>query len=248
MPSRSAGLDSVLTRVHGTFADELRRLVAAAVLERPVVVDVAAAAASVFPYTWLLRRLGPQGVRLTSAGYLPPAVVREAMRELGWSERWIGTHNREHSTLPVLELRDSARRFGLVRKYRGLLLPTARGAELTDDPVGLWWLLAGRMPDARDDAEEDAGWLLLLRVAAGEAFDHRGLDEFLRRGLTALGWRGRDGGPLGEHVAFGRARETWTFLRRLQVLPSTSFRSAPVKAASAGVAFARASLRGRAGI
>jgi hypothetical protein len=33
----------------------------------------------VFPVLWLLRRVGPEGLRLTQAGYLPPAVVGEAL-------------------------------------------------------------------------------------------------------------------------------------------------------------------------
>ena len=36
------------------------------------------------------------------AGWLPPAVVREATSELGWAKDWIGKANREDQTLPVL--------------------------------------------------------------------------------------------------------------------------------------------------
>jgi hypothetical protein len=63
--------------------------------------DVAAA-----PYRWLLDRVG-SGVRLTQAGYLPPTLVSEAMAALGWQDEWIGKHNREDQTLPILELRES---------------------------------------------------------------------------------------------------------------------------------------------
>ncbi|MCV2488230.1 hypothetical protein OF117_02545 [Geodermatophilus sp. YIM 151500] len=101
--------------------------------------------AAVEPYRWLLARVG-DGVRLTQAGYLPPAMVTETMRSLGWEDRWIGKHNREDQTLPVLLLRDFARRFGLLRTSRGVLLRTVAGRRLTDDPVGLWWHLAERLP------------------------------------------------------------------------------------------------------
>ncbi len=69
---------------------------------------------------WLLTRVA-DGVRLTQAGYPTPAVVSEAMTELGWRDDWIGKGNREDLTIPVLELRESAQRFGLLRKNRGQL-------------------------------------------------------------------------------------------------------------------------------
>ena len=103
---------------------------------------------AVAPYRWLLERVG-SGVRLTQAGYLPPALVSEAMVALDWQDEWIGKHNREDQTLPILELRESAQRFGLLRKNRGQLLVTKAGRDLVADPVGLWWLIAQRLPDAR---------------------------------------------------------------------------------------------------
>lgn len=78
------------------------------------------------PYRWLLERVG-DGVRLTQAGYLPSALVTETMTTLGWADDWIGKQNREDQTLPVLELRESAQRFGLLRKNRGQLLVTKVG-------------------------------------------------------------------------------------------------------------------------
>ncbi len=38
------------------------------------------------------------------------------MRELGWESRWVGKVNREDQTFPILQLRDSAQRLGLLRK------------------------------------------------------------------------------------------------------------------------------------
>ena len=120
--------------------------------------------AAVEPYRWLLARVG-DGVRLTQAGYLPPAIVTETMRSLGWDADWIGKQNREDQTLPVLLLRDSARRFGLLRTSRGVLLRTVAGRRLTDDPIGLWWHVAERLPPARGEAERVAGLLYLIAVA-----------------------------------------------------------------------------------
>ena len=45
-------------------------------------------------------------------------------------------------TLPVLHLRESATKMGLLRKQHGMLLATSRGRSLRGDPAGLWWHLA----------------------------------------------------------------------------------------------------------
>jgi hypothetical protein len=55
------------------------------------------------PYAWLLDRVGAEGIKLTSAGYLPPVHVEAAVAELGLAEEWYGSFNREAQTLPVLE-------------------------------------------------------------------------------------------------------------------------------------------------
>src|SRR5262249_35485036 len=51
-------------------------------LDQPVLVDAKTAARMVHPYTWLLNRVGDDGIMLTSAGYLPPVHVEAAMTEL----------------------------------------------------------------------------------------------------------------------------------------------------------------------
>jgi hypothetical protein len=158
------------------------------------------------------------GVKLTQAGYLPPVIVTAAMTELGWADDWYGKNNREDATFPVLELRESAQRFGLVRKYRGRLVPTKVGRSLAEDPVGLWWHLASALPDARSEPERHAGALYLITVAAGLAQT----DAMLAEGMTILGWteRGTYQG-LSPTAAFGAARDTWALFRRLGLVPRT---------------------------
>ncbi len=240
-------VESLLDRLVGPDAALVADLAAAAMLERPVVIDSTSAAASVRPYSWLLGRIGEEGIRLTSAGYLPPAVVTEAITSLGWEDKWIGAHNRENQTLPVLELRHSARRLGLVRIYRRILLRTSLGTRLRGDPGGLWWHIASRLPEARNDAEHDAGVLLLLAVAAAAPVSNQATGDLLRRGMGALGWRDAETlGPLDEWQAFGAARETWDYLQRLSAIANPHFGQPPVRPGSAGVALARAALRGLA--
>ena len=114
----------------------------------PVLVDAETAARMVRPYSWFLDRVGAEGIKLTSAGYLPPPEVEAAVAELGLADEWYGKLNRESRTLPLLDLRESAMRLGLLRKSRGMLLATPRGRELRGDPVGLWWHLARQLPSA----------------------------------------------------------------------------------------------------
>jgi hypothetical protein len=70
--------------------------------------------------------------------------------------------------LPVLHLRESATKMGLLRKHHGKLLATSLGRSLLGDPAGLWWQLAERMPPrSADPCETQAGLFLLTVVAAG---------------------------------------------------------------------------------
>lgn len=194
------------------------------------------------PYRWLLRRVG-DGVRLTQAGYLPPALVSEAMAALGWENAWIGKHNREDQTLPILELREAAQRLGLLRKNRGQLLVTKLGRRLRDDPQQLWWRLARGLPTARDQAQRQAGVLYLLTVAAGHPRD----DALLAEGMSILGWAdGRTRQPIGPHGAFGAARDTWSTFRRLGLLrEGARWNDPPEPPTEAGVRLGRAALLGQ---
>lgn len=195
----------------------------------------------VVPYQWLVQRVG-DGVRLTQAGYLRPALVTEAMLALGWQDGWYGKHNREDLTQPILGLRQSAQRFGLLRKNRGQLLVTKAGRSLADDPAALWWHLASRLPDATPEAERQAGVLYLLTVAAGRPLDH----ALLAEGMTILGWVAGDARqPLEPTDAFRAARDTWATLRRLGLLPERRWDEPPLAPSEAAGRLARAALLGR---
>jgi hypothetical protein len=190
------------------------------------------------PYRWFLDRLG-DGVRLTAAGYLPPALVSETMRTLGWDADWIGAGNREDLTLPVAELRETARRLGLVRVYRNELRPTADGKRLRDDPVGLWWHLAARLPLTTEQPAEQAGLLWLLGVAAGRPH----AEDVVAAGLGRIGYvSAATGAAPDRHTAFAQIRDTtWTVFARLGLVPSRRHRDQPP--APDAVALARAALR-----
>ena len=175
---------------------ELRRLLASAQLDQPVAVDAGTAARMVCPYTWLLDRVGDDGIKLTSAGYLPPPHVEAAVAELGLGKEWIGKGNRENQTLPVLHLRESATSMGLLRKRNGILLLTSQARALRNDPSALWRHLAQRMPPAsRDQCETEAGLILLTVIAARAEGDP---DITIARLLSAIGWGQRQRDRVGQ--------------------------------------------------
>jgi hypothetical protein len=218
----------------------LRQLITAAKLDGPVEVDAETARRMVRPYAWLLDRVGANGIKLTSAGYLPPVHVSAAFNELGLADEWIGAGNREIDTLPVLELRESAQKLGLLRKYRGELRCTARGLALHDDAVGLWWHLAERMPLGSSDPFMAQGGLLYLTAVAANDLDEVG--EKVVRVLEAVGWRLADGAPFTSREAFTAWRDTENVLMRIgAVVRGRGWE--PQKASPDGPLFARAALR-----
>ena len=220
---------------------ELRRLLDATRLDEPVRVDARTAAGMVRPYSWLLDRVGTDGIKLTGAGYLPPAHVEAATAALDLDEEWIGKGNREVQTLPVLHLRESATKMGLLRKHRGMLLATSRGRSLRGEPAGLWWQLAERMPlRSADPCETQAGLLLLTAIAAGVPGDPA---PVVARLLGAIGWTSGDGTQLSGSAAGAAAWDTSTVLRRIGGLSSGQRGFGPETPTPDGIAFARAALQ-----
>ncbi len=220
----------------------LLRLIGAGGLDQPVLIDAATAARMVRPYAWLLDRVGDDGIKLTGAGYLPPAYVEAATAELGLSSEWIGNGNRESQTLPVLALRETAQRLGLLRKHSGRLLLSPRGRAVRADPVALWWHLAERMPPRSTDVCERQAGLLLLVLLAAEAADHP--EATIARLLAAIGWMLADDRPLTADSVARAAWDTKAVLRRIGAFaegPDGSYgRDEPTKD---GVTFARAALQ-----
>lgn len=129
---------------------------------------------------------------------------------------WIGAGNREDLTYPVLHLRQSAQRVGLLRKHRGRLLATARGKALRSDPVGLWWHLAERTPVASADRSVYDAGLLYLAALAAETTDS--VETIVAELLDALGWIGGDGSPITAQSAAAAVSDVKDTLRRLGLL------------------------------
>lgn len=201
--------------------------------------DTATVEKAVGPYPWLLEHVGDDGITLTGAGHLPPASVREAAEALGLTGRAIGMANREVQTLPVLNLRESARKSGQLRKSKGRLLLTKAGRAARDDSRALWDHLAERMPPTPRAEVERLGCLLMFLLVAAESRD---VFEDVADILSAMGRRLGGGDPVGSVAAHDAAYEAWVVLDVLGGWTECSLGRGPAPTAR-GVAFARAALR-----
>jgi hypothetical protein len=209
---------------------QLERLISAAELDRTGPVDPATAGRMVRPYSWLLDRVGDDGIKLTDAGHLPPAEVAAVIDELNLAAEGITRVSRENQARPALQLRESAQVTGLVRRDRGRLVRTAEGTVLRRDPVALWWHLAEQLPLRSAAVSEVQPGLILLACVAAQYTGT--LDDTIAAMLTAIGWTSGDGSPLTAAEAAAATSGTHAALQRLGALP----------ASPDGVAFARAAL------
>lgn len=175
----------------------LTQVLARSALSAAVEVSEADAARLIEPYVVLLDLIG-DGVRLTGAGYLPPALVEELAERTGVTGWWIGKANREDLTWPVAQLRDSARALGLVSVRKGRLAPTALAGRCRDQPLALWRHILSRLPVGRTEFDRQAGWLALAAVGGGIPAEE--WKREIRNLLLGLGWRVQ-GSPSPDLVA-----------------------------------------------
>ena len=182
-------LRPLLTRVNAEVGQKWLARAAAAIEHPPIVTD-AEIEASIEPVRWMLRRIGPGGTALTAVGWLPPAIVRDAMRELDWEHRDVGKMNREDLTPDIADLRARIRWLGLLRVAKGRIAPTAVARRLVGDPAGLWRYVAENLVSRQtSDVNRDLMLLLALHLVSGRTLDERRLVAQLALDLTALGWR-----------------------------------------------------------
>jgi hypothetical protein len=212
----------VITRLSTAARFEVDDWLAVPGWESPETFTDEEAAALTTPYRVVLEAAG-DAFALTTAGYLPPRVVQTIYREARLEEEWIGKGNREELTLPVLHLRERTRRYGLIRKAKGRLLPTAQGRRLRDDAPALLDLVLTRLALEGQGFERVATGLMLLGVAGGASLSGRhGLDDEAReladavcRVLSSAGWRTGDGHPLHRDHVRGATRDTLGVVRQM---------------------------------
>ena len=236
---------ALLLKVKGHPVErQLAELVREAQPGEPARLTAEDAAPMVRRYAWLLDRVGDEGIKLSESGYLPPVHVAAACLELNLADEWIGKGNRENQTMPVLELRESAQKLGLLRKQRGRLLLTKQGQRLRADPVGLWWHVVARMLwHDRESIEQQAGLVSLIGVAAGRDITAEPFRVLLNDVLGAFGWRHSDGTPLGAWSGTGAAHDTVHVLRLMGAFTHYRQVSKSEQPTPEGIALARAILQ-----
>lgn len=207
---------------------------------------------------WFLDRASGDGIRLTQAGYLPPADVAEAAVAVPAMNEWFGGARREADAAPLREFRKMLRTVGLLRVYRGRMLLTRTGAAAQRSNDALWESLArrvrgvidgefvafeGREGEIQADFSRDATTLLLLAAAEVGESGRMPFDR-VARWLSALGWSTGEGRPIVGWQLYGEPIVT---LLENMVDPAGDVgglhRIGPV-----GQAFARAVLGADAGV
>ena len=151
-------------------------------------------------FGWFLDRAAGEGFLLTSAGYLRPADVEEAVTVVPGMGDWIhyGKNNRESNAAPLLYFREMLQSVGLLRKSKGRLLLTRKGAALRNDPEALWDYLVGRLRTPSKVPAATEATVLLCAGVASSAGEPVSFDP-VTAALAELGW-GVDLGPAGGFV------------------------------------------------
>lgn len=182
----------------------------------------------VHPVQWLLNEAGADGLQLTADGYLKPAVVARAVRELCWEYRWPGKANRENQTRPVLQLRHQLQAWKLLRKSKGRLVLSPAGRKVHDGGRPLWDYLAEAMAFVPEESTAIVTGIVVQWLLDGTtpSWDRR--ERIVADTLRAAGFRMKDGSP----IPLDLARElylgvTWTLDCLQLTVPERKFSDVP---------------------
>lgn len=158
------------------------------------------------PISWILGHAA-EGIRLTSAGYLPTAMVREGWELFEWKLGWSNRAPRSESEMVELhELHQLLRRLGAVRRRGSELRISSLGRRMLEDVELAWRTVAGGITDGEwAAAVAETMTLLLLDGVRRDAE----LEERAAAMLAEAGWRSEDGPP-----APTMAMSAWYVTRR----------------------------------
>ena len=147
------------------------------------------------------------GVKLTSAGYLPPKIAYRIGQELGLWGFQLSTGG-ESKMLQVMDFRAALQHVGLVRKYKGGLVLTKAGKDGLEVPPLLWNHLASRLlprdTTSRNFAHDAALLVLLCAATSDGALDL----DMVANVMTASGWRVNDESVEKHDVVFQGSWQT----------------------------------------
>lgn len=147
--------------------------------------------AALDPILWFMREADGEGITLTAAGHLPPALVERACEVVPTQITGLGKDNREVHAASVRHFRHALQTVKLLRKHKGTLRLPAKIAPLLEDPWGLWEHLRSTLIPERDGFERDASTVLLLHVSMLPSGGALSIDAVVRL-LGELGWSTSD--------------------------------------------------------
>ncbi|MDR2348443.1 MAG: hypothetical protein LBD90_07510 [Bifidobacteriaceae bacterium] len=148
-------------------------------------------------YAWFVLSVGAGGLRLTDAGYLPTAVVKEAYDELGWTAQHAVSSYREAQRVRITALRSAAQRLGLIDVQGRRLVARPEALAAAGDPLGLWELLVARVPACwSSKIERDVTVLLLAGAAVGSGHRRDLVKDAAVWAVEAIGWRSSRSGTV----------------------------------------------------
>lgn len=140
------------------------------------------------PLDWLLTEIG-DGLPLTAAGYLPPRTVARALDELGWRDELLGPASREVDAYPVMVLRETAARLGLVRRRGARLVATPSGRSAVADGRTLWLEVAAGLVGPEHSALADAWEIVLAVLEPGDPVPEEDVRALVQSVVIESGWR-----------------------------------------------------------
>lgn len=142
-------------------------------------------------HLWLLERAAsPEGLPLTAAGWMKPAMLTEFMTVLPTAADWIHSATREIDVHVVSDFRVALQNFRLLRKFKNSLRLTTAGEAAMADPADLWAFLAEHLVPGHDDFTGSVGGVILVHmVTSGDRVDM----ATVARTIADAGWKDRDG-------------------------------------------------------
>jgi hypothetical protein len=97
------------------------------------------------PITWFLDYVG-DGIKMTGAGFLPTAMVRDAADRFGWDKGWSDdSPKKESDSRELMTLHQLLLDAGAVRHRKGDITRTKIGSAMAEDPEYSWRTIAASL-------------------------------------------------------------------------------------------------------
>ncbi len=163
------------------------------------------------PFRYLVELAGEDGIPLTQAGWIKPALVKQILTDLDLDQPWLGRSHQEVSTPPVRNLRDTCQDLGLLRKRKDRLLASRKAKALASDRDYLT-LLTGSLLVHKNSLISATHGLFTLCLAAGGAHNSPDLAVEVADLLLACGINFGTPGEIDPWDVMDVVRTTWMFL------------------------------------